>query len=675
MKKLFALLLCIATLLVCLPTTVFAVTTISSLEIADLPEPRPGNPIPVSVTINTPGAELYSVEWYDVTANKWVYSGSDYYIEGHVYKVNIWVEAKSGYEFRYTNSYTPNVSASIMGTTVNATKAYEYNAWAMVVISYTFAPCANKTIQSVNIELSGLKKDERGILCATENDTIPFYINSVSDAVQVYPALNTNRYYPYGFHWTNLTKNTTASYGDRFKGGCDYYVTIAIEPVGATFANNLAVTINGKDATFKSKGETYAEVSIEFVCFGSISGSTIGPVVSLPKAGENPNFQLSVNSTGIDYAYVDGWYDVETGKQLCSDDTFVGGKQYQVKIFCQAAYGHKFDKDANGNMKRTPSISGIEVDSYILDYDDYRGREVIILSKTFTAEGGQTQSHTHTPSQWRTTGIYHYKTCTTCGEFLEQEDHKGGKATCNEKGKCSVCGYAYIEENENHTPDTSKWIARADMYHYHACKGCGAHCDVSDHVASPTSSPDAAVVCKDCGYVITPAKNHKHTLTKQARKEASCTEPGMQEHYICDGCSDLFFDSEGKNKVTDPETLTIAPTGHTLSEYWQKNSENHWRTCTVCKADLDETKTAHDLNSTTCATCGYIKGEPVRQPSESEQGEQPNFQDKEPTGETTAGQNEEENENNDWLPILLVALVCFAAAITATVIILKKKKK
>ena len=66
------------------------------------------------------------------------------------------------------------------------------------------------------------------------------------------------------------------------------------------------------------------------------------------------------------------------------------------------------------------------------------------------------------------------------------------------------------------------------------------------------------MVCKDCGYVLTPAKGHTHKLTKVDKKDATYTESGNTEYYTCDGCSELFADSEGTTAVTD---TVIAPLG------------------------------------------------------------------------------------------------------------------
>ena len=370
-----------------LPITAWAAMKITSLTITNIPTPRPGRVATLDATVETPGAEVDSLFWYDVTAGEFIYSGTDTFVKDHVYQVQIWVAAKDGYEFQYINSLTPNVTATIMGNTATVTKAYEYAPWAMVVASYTFAPCAEKTIQSVNIELYGVQK-EGNVLCATEGITIPYSLQTVSDDIALYPELNLNRYHPYGFLWKDTCHNTQKYYGDVFKGGHDYYVHIAIKPVGCKFTDDLTVTIAGKKATIKTKGPDYAEVGIEVTCYGSIYSSDINPVIILPKAGNYPDYEKPYNSSAsIEYSYVSGWYDVESGNRLSSNDTFVAGKQYRVEITCTAAYPYKFARDANGQMAYLPMITGHEVDSYSFGFDDYRFRELIHLVKTFTASG------------------------------------------------------------------------------------------------------------------------------------------------------------------------------------------------------------------------------------------------------------------------------------------------
>lgn len=691
-KRLLSLLLCLAFVLTLaqISFSASAATTITSVAITNVPTPRPGGAIPVSATVSTAGAALYSLEWYDVTAGEFVYSGSDTFIENHVYRVDIWVEAKDGYTFACINDNTPNVSATVTGKTSTVSKAYEYKAWAMVVVSYTFPACVPKTVSAVSIELDGLVKSGN-VLCATENGSIPFSFKSVTDGVTVYPELNTNRYYPYGFNWRNTTKSVTVYDGDRFKGGCEYYVTIAVKPVGYSFDDNLTATVNGVQATVKSKSATDAEIGISVTCFGSIYSGDIAPVAILPKAGNTPDYEVTYAApqcNHIDYARVLGWYDVATGDKLYSNDTFQTGKKYRVEIELTAAYLYKFARDANDKMAYAPYITGHSVDSYSFGYDSYRGSETITVVKTFATES---VACTHTPSAWRTTGAYHYKACTTCGDFLEQEDHYGGTATCSKKGKCTVCGYEYIEENENHTPDTSKWVARAEMYHYHPCALCGAHCDIEEHRWSPrqhsvgaqghayqcadcagydtvsphTPGPEATdtepQTCTDCGHIITPAKNHKHQITAVDANAPTCTRDGNIAYYMCTDCGAFFADKDGKVPLAD--SILLPAPGHTTADGWKYDKDSHWQICTTCKEVISGTKASHQDADGVCPVCSYTLGAEIPEETQATQPTQPEKTDNDPG-----------NEPIDWWILVLIGLVCFGAAVTVVVILSKKKK-
>ena len=326
--------------------------------------------------------------------------------------------------------------------------------------------------------------------------------------------------------------------------------------------------------------------------------------------------------------------------------------------------------------------------------------------------------HSHTPSEWRTTGIYHYTVCTTCGEFLDQEDHKGGIASCSAKGKCSVCGYEYIEENEDHTPDTSKWIARADMYHYHACKNCGAHCEIEDHRWSPTylyqdaighawicadckvtskievHNPGPAATqttpqtCKDCGYIIEPAKNHQHDLTKVPQVPATCLEEGNIEYYTCSGCSDRFTDATGENLIPTGMSVAVGALGHSASDEWSYDEQHHWRICSLCNSVLEETRMNHEEEEGKCAICGYgfKSSETEKAPSATESAtentvtETTNATGSETeTAATETTQDEldltkPEKSGVGWGGAILICAATFGAAVTATVIVLKKRK-
>ena len=444
--------------------------------------------------------------------------------------------------------------------------------------------------------------------------------------------------------------------------------------------------------------------------------------INQPTAGQTPATSCTLITTGCKLYHIEpiSWINEETGKFMKAGEKFQEGKFYKVSIWVAADTGYQFQTDISGNPNLTGAING-NLPPFINKAYGEDPTQVVELTYTFKAKPAAEeappatepaqptepaqQSHTHTPSAWRTTGIYHYKVCTVCGDMLESEDHKGGVATCSAKGSCTVCGYAYLEENENHSPDTSKWIAKGSMYHFHACKLCGAHCDTEDHRWSPTylyqdatghawicadckatsqvepHDPGPAATettpqtCKDCNYIIAPAKNHTHKLTKVAQTPATCTEEGNIEHYTCDGCSERFTDPEAKNKIPNALYLQVGALGHTTSENWSSDGQYHWRTCDRCGVVLDETKMLHDSGEV-CATCGHKAdasaptAEPTQTAPNATESTKPTKSNRNKTGSQRL-----ETAETDWGCMILVGAVTFAAALTATVIILKKRKK
>ena len=563
-KKLFAMALCLVMVLSFLPVSVRAATTVSSVSFT-LDYPEAGKTPPATATWLTEGYSIHTIEWYDRTEGRFLESGETIKA-GHSYDATLWAEAFDGYSFACENDWTPGVTAYVNGTQCSVSKAFEYKAWTMVCVKYSFPAVPSKGwIKSVDLTISS-------------------------------PAVGEKPNYPYIDHTAYKSTN----------------------------------------------------------------------MVDLPE-------------------YVNGinWTNLTTGKNIDPNTPFQSGVPYQVTITIEQKSGYAFV------AQPVVRVNG-QVASSNLDYGS-----VLFVSTTFPA-----LSHTHVYTDWQYNSGQHYKNCTDCDEVFFVESHKGGVATCSTKGKCTVCGYEYMEENENHNPDTSKWIARVDMYHFHACKDCGAHCDIEDHRWSPTylyqdktghawicadcqatsaiekHNPGPAATettpqtCKDCGYIITPVKNHQHDLTKVPQTPADCVHEGNIEYYFCTGCNDCFTDAEATHKIPEDMSVMVGALGHTSSDNWYYDQQYHWRCCSVCSEILEETKMLHDASGEKCSTCNYQIGSgelstipEANKPAESTQQENFNI-----------ASIFEIFGNIPFLLIILVALVCFAAAITATVIILKMKK-
>lgn len=644
MKKLISIILSLMFVLCLLPLQVFA-APITKVEVTGIDAPVVGE----SPDMNAVAGDGYynhanRVQWKEYNENK-IYqrdlTASDTFRAGYYYAVFVTV---------FTNTDMPFIPQTI--GTVNGksaqTQELQDNGCSIVVI-YNFAEILKEPVKELELTIPAPVDGEKPDY--TKLDGNSYYSDNGLNGTST-------RIYKNGIAWYKSTTSVmTPGTGETFRADTDYQLKISLMPKeGYFFHENISVTINGKPAT------------VEIFDDGSINAS-----VTLKAAAPAHTHTPSEWRTTGAYHYK---ACTTCGEFLDQEDHKGGVATCAEKGKCTVCGYEYIDVHEN----HTPDTSKWVIRGDMYHYHACKlcgahcdiGEHVAgpagtpdaaVVCKDCGYIITPAKDHTHTSSGWHTTGAYHYKTCTVCGDMLDQEDHKGGVATCSEKGKCTVCGYAYLAENEMHNPDTSKWTACGNLYHAHLCKDCGAHCDAQDHVAGPTGTPDAAVMCKDCGYIITPAKNHTHNLTKVAKKGATCTEPGNVEYYTCDGCSDFFADSEGKSKITN---TVIAPLGHKISDDWKHDENNHWRTCTVCNEVLTETQMVHEMNGEKCTTCNYDGNKPNNMPSNPT----------ETTPNSTVPQQQDKgNGGMPWWSLLLIGLGAVVVGIIVGVFMLKQKKK
>lgn len=563
--------------------------------------------------------------------------------------------SKDGNEFRYTYMYAADPNCPTYTVTFykndgsNTTKSV-----SNVFDSYTLPSCmfdapAGKYFDGWTV--GGYSKDPDDTINVLGNTTVyaswkdipaqgytvTFDANGGSGTMQKL----TNRY----GEFTIPECSFTAPSGKRFAGWSIWPGNYGIEPSGRKI-------IVWKDTTLTAIWE---DIPFSANIIRSVTYDLAEPVAGATSVSGN------VVSTSK-YSVSLGWSTTKDGSDFndFNNKKFEAGKTYYLDVYLLANDPYAFAETTslfiNGKEYDTVWTVGASYTKYVSVYDI-----------PFTVPT-KADSHTHTPSGWRTTGAYHYKVCTTCGDFLDQEDHKGGVATCCEKGKCTVCGYAYIEENEKHTPDTSKWTACGNLYHAHLCKDCGAHAITEDHKPGPAATETTAQKCTVCGYIIAPAKNHKHKLTKVAKVDATCTEAGNVEYYTCDGCSDFFSDKEAKTKLTN---IVIAPLGHKLSDDWKYDANNHWRVCSVCNEILAETQMTHEIENEKCTTCGY-GGTTLETNSNTES-----------KSETQSNTSDIDNDNTDknncnnllWLWIVLAIVIVAGGGFAFYWFVFKKNSK
>lgn len=543
-NRIVSVLLCLMLVLSLAPATTRAATTVNKVDLT-MAFPEAGQTPPATATWNGSGYSVYSIDWLDLEEDRYLEPGDKIKVN-HSYEAQIWVKAMDGYVFNCTDDNTPAISAVVNREECEVSKAFEYKAWSMVVITryFSYVP-ANGWLESVDLTIPAPVVGEE-----------PFYDKISTDS-----------------YWL---------------------------------------------------GNVY---------FGD---------------NTDPNMKNGIS-----------WYETEGDRQLSPSDgeVFAPNTAYTFHCLVFPAEGYRLAETTVVRVNGKVARARLDYDSFLAVFIDFPATE--------------DSAHEHTISEWRITQVYHYNVCTTCGEMLTDEDHKGGEATCQEKAVCSVCGYAY-GNLADHELITDSWTYSTEKGHAHGCQnpGCDYHGTVYSHVPGPPATASSPQLCAECGYVMQAAENHTHDLAKVEEVPATCIKEGVKAHYSCSGCSDLFSDSQGKQKITDRATLAIGALGHETGDDWASDEQYHWRICKTCAAILDETKMLHEDTDSDdkCDTCSYITVQENTEPPAT----QPNTTEPsatEPVKEPTPP------KNNSLLLFILVGVVCFGAAVAAAVVIIKKRGK
>ena len=141
-----------------------------------------------------------------------------------------------------------------------------------------------------------------------------------------------------------------------------------------------------------------------------------------------------------------------------------------------------------------------------------------------------------------------------------------------------------------HNYDESAWGYKGADGHAHKCRYDDTHDTPVAHTPGAAATETTPQTCTECGYIITPALGHTHSMTKVDANPASCTEKGNIEYYKCDGCGKLFADATGNVELT-ADQVVVAATGH----------DYEW------KIDKEATATEKGSKHEECKNCGDKK--------------------------------------------------------------------
>ena len=141
-----------------------------------------------------------------------------------------------------------------------------------------------------------------------------------------------------------------------------------------------------------------------------------------------------------------------------------------------------------------------------------------------------------------------------------------------------------------HSYDESAWGYKSESGHAHKCRYDDTHDTPVAHTPGAAATETTPQTCTECGYIITPALGHTHSMTKVDANPASCIEKGNIEYYKCDGCGKLFADATGNVELT-ADQVVVAATGH----------DYEW------KIDKEATATEKGSKHEECKNCGDKK--------------------------------------------------------------------
>lgn len=373
---------------------------VSTVALKGITEPKAGNK-PSYPLFNMPSGYRIKTEanassvrngiyWWDKTDQKRLDPDKDVFTAGHVYNINIYVKANTGYEFATSTNGSSTVTAKINGNEANVVRIQNTAATDELCIYYTFPEAKNEVVSTVAV--SGVTAPKSG--------AAPSYSAVVNDSkYKVYTDYSNMSGYSKGVRWWNVTDKTFVNPStDKFHAGKQYKCEVLLlantgyefetdssgySKVTGTLNNNTASVIK------LSSRDAKAVVCVEYK-FKALSKEKISEVKVInlpePKLGEAPSYLPSTVGAGYsikkDYtstSFKEGvrWVDLD-GEGVIDHTAgykFVEGHKYRCDIMLQVNDDYEFDSlgyiDAaiNGREAVVSKMSGQDEKAVIVvDY-------------------------------------------------------------------------------------------------------------------------------------------------------------------------------------------------------------------------------------------------------------------------------------------------------------------
>ena len=648
----------------------------------------------------------YGVAWLDgkdnlVTRNK------DLFQPSTAYTVSVTLKPTGDYIFAADAYGRPLVTATVNGKEAEVHKS-SIEA-GCIEVTYKFRK--TDSLEVSKVEVNDLEEPKSG--------NLPDY--SVTYGDTTYAAQNySDEFTVNGVLWYNDTTGKDMRPGiDKFEGGNTYCVYIFISTTGMhtfkyvedTDSWTVSAKLNGKNAGTEEVYESDLTVWYQFTLPEDVHVCTLQKIeevkANCTADGKKAYYVCSDcgkyyedSKASKEISDISAWGVIAKlehtgGKATCDSRAICKNCGEYYGELVEHNFGKTWDyKDANGHA-HTCKVCGINDTVVPHSGGTAKCGESAKCAECKT-EYGEVMQH-----QWSKTPEYtdkngHAYKCILCGERDTVQAHSGGTADCQNKAKCSVCGTEYGKTGD-HVWSTA-WEHTDSKGHAHKCTVCGDRDDIVKHTPGTEATETSPQTCTACAYVITPAKEHKHTLSKIAKVDASCTTAGKEQHYICDGCGKLFSDAKGKTEITDPDSIVIPAAGHKDSK-WKSDADVHWKECTVkgCGTVTVE-KEAHEFNkSGKCTVCSFKSDEEpdssettdtadeqdTTLPDNPDVSDAPDItdtphEDTAPTsGGTEATDPEPDGKNNTgmWIALIASGITAVAFIIIVTVVLAKKGKR
>ncbi len=238
---------------------------------------------------------------------------------------------------------------------------------------------------------------------------------------------------------------------------------------------------------------------------------------------------------------------------------------------------------------------------------------------THTFKDVEAKGATCTEPGWE---AYHYCTNEGCGYTTKVElpalghsliKHEISSPTCVDYGyktvcwECTRCGAFFSDEEAENTIDKTTVVIpysghtsddtgyhNDETSHWLICSVCKEEYAIEKHTygewyLSPEEGYTQERKCKVCGYV--DKSKEGHDWKEAGETDSTCTVKGHRAYWYC-------TNHEGEYSLSDNPIININETElhaavdkdllpHTLSG-WEKDSEKHWKTCSVCNGIFDE---------------------------------------------------------------------------------------